>query len=421
MRRTPFAALALVFALAAGTTEAQTLKIGYINSQEILANAPGPRRPRRVREGDEGLHRRGPAAPGRAPADAAAAPAAGADPLPRGEAQPPAADPAEGHGGPAAHAGARPARGAAPGGAHPARDGQGQCGHREDARGGQLRPDPRRGGRLDHLRRPLAGPHAGGDPQAQGRKRRPEAPGRAVSNRRRRSGPAGATTAPVGPSSFGAFHGLIPTTTAATRPDPGRGRRRWWAASCAATATLAVHGVAPVDEAGPRRARPCSRPRGTPATRADSRRRRLPRDPRAGAALGPGRPRVVVREPHRALLAASPPPSIPPGPSRPGSTPPPSSARACAWARTWPSAPTRCWATASRWATAPASAPTRCGPGRRRWGGTAPSTPMSCCTRARCSEDRVILHAGVRVGVDGFGYALRGRRATDGCPTWAAP
>ncbi len=41
MRRTPFAALALVFALAAGTTEAQTLKIGYINSQEILANAPG--------------------------------------------------------------------------------------------------------------------------------------------------------------------------------------------------------------------------------------------------------------------------------------------------------------------------------------------------------------------------------------------
>lgn len=41
MRRTPFAALALVFALVAGTTEAQTLKIGYINSQEILANAPG--------------------------------------------------------------------------------------------------------------------------------------------------------------------------------------------------------------------------------------------------------------------------------------------------------------------------------------------------------------------------------------------
>jgi len=41
MRRTPFAALALVFALAAGTAEAQTLKIGYLNSQEILLNAPG--------------------------------------------------------------------------------------------------------------------------------------------------------------------------------------------------------------------------------------------------------------------------------------------------------------------------------------------------------------------------------------------
>ena len=41
MRRTPFAALALTFALVAGTAEAQTLKIGYINSQEILANAPG--------------------------------------------------------------------------------------------------------------------------------------------------------------------------------------------------------------------------------------------------------------------------------------------------------------------------------------------------------------------------------------------
>lgn len=43
MRRIPFAALALVFALAAGSAEAQaqTLKIGYINSQEILQNAPG--------------------------------------------------------------------------------------------------------------------------------------------------------------------------------------------------------------------------------------------------------------------------------------------------------------------------------------------------------------------------------------------
>ena len=43
MRRTPFAALALTFALVAGTAEAQTLKIGYINSQEILASAPGAR------------------------------------------------------------------------------------------------------------------------------------------------------------------------------------------------------------------------------------------------------------------------------------------------------------------------------------------------------------------------------------------
>jgi outer membrane protein len=41
MRRTPFAALALAFALAAGSAGAQTLKIGYINSQEILAQAPG--------------------------------------------------------------------------------------------------------------------------------------------------------------------------------------------------------------------------------------------------------------------------------------------------------------------------------------------------------------------------------------------
>lgn len=43
MRRTPFAALALIFALVAGAAEAQTLKIGYINSQEILASAPGAR------------------------------------------------------------------------------------------------------------------------------------------------------------------------------------------------------------------------------------------------------------------------------------------------------------------------------------------------------------------------------------------
>jgi outer membrane protein len=41
MRRTPFAILPLAFLLVAGAAKAQTLKIGYINSQEILANAPG--------------------------------------------------------------------------------------------------------------------------------------------------------------------------------------------------------------------------------------------------------------------------------------------------------------------------------------------------------------------------------------------
>ncbi|MDE0899623.1 MAG: OmpH family outer membrane protein [Longimicrobiales bacterium] len=41
MRRTSFALLALAFLLSAGAAEAQTLKIAYINSQEILANAPG--------------------------------------------------------------------------------------------------------------------------------------------------------------------------------------------------------------------------------------------------------------------------------------------------------------------------------------------------------------------------------------------
>ncbi|MBT8487782.1 MAG: OmpH family outer membrane protein [Gemmatimonadetes bacterium] len=41
MRRTSFALMALVFLLSAGAVEAQTLKIGYINSQEILVNAPG--------------------------------------------------------------------------------------------------------------------------------------------------------------------------------------------------------------------------------------------------------------------------------------------------------------------------------------------------------------------------------------------
>jgi outer membrane protein len=41
MRRTSFALIALVFLLSAGAVEAQTLKIAYINSQEILQNAPG--------------------------------------------------------------------------------------------------------------------------------------------------------------------------------------------------------------------------------------------------------------------------------------------------------------------------------------------------------------------------------------------
>lgn len=41
MRRTSFALMALVFLLSAGAVEAQTLKIAYINSQEILMSAPG--------------------------------------------------------------------------------------------------------------------------------------------------------------------------------------------------------------------------------------------------------------------------------------------------------------------------------------------------------------------------------------------
>lgn len=41
MRRTSFALPALAFLLSAGAAEAQTLKIAYINSQEILSNAPG--------------------------------------------------------------------------------------------------------------------------------------------------------------------------------------------------------------------------------------------------------------------------------------------------------------------------------------------------------------------------------------------
>ena len=41
MRRTSFALLALALLLPAGAVEAQTLKIAYINSQEILLQAPG--------------------------------------------------------------------------------------------------------------------------------------------------------------------------------------------------------------------------------------------------------------------------------------------------------------------------------------------------------------------------------------------
>jgi outer membrane protein len=41
MRRTSFALMALAFLLSAGAVEAQTLKVAYINSQEILLQAPG--------------------------------------------------------------------------------------------------------------------------------------------------------------------------------------------------------------------------------------------------------------------------------------------------------------------------------------------------------------------------------------------
>ncbi|MDH3272779.1 MAG: OmpH family outer membrane protein [Gemmatimonadota bacterium] len=41
MRRTSFALIALAILLSAGAVEAQTLKIAYINSQEILLSAPG--------------------------------------------------------------------------------------------------------------------------------------------------------------------------------------------------------------------------------------------------------------------------------------------------------------------------------------------------------------------------------------------
>ncbi len=41
MRRTSFALTALTFLFSAGVVEAQTLKIAYVNSQEILLSAPG--------------------------------------------------------------------------------------------------------------------------------------------------------------------------------------------------------------------------------------------------------------------------------------------------------------------------------------------------------------------------------------------
>ena len=53
MRRISFAVLALAFfLLAAGAAEAQAPKIGYINSQEILANAPGATEAQRAFEED---------------------------------------------------------------------------------------------------------------------------------------------------------------------------------------------------------------------------------------------------------------------------------------------------------------------------------------------------------------------------------
>lgn len=53
MRRTPFVISALAFfLLAAGAAEAQTLKIGYINSQEILSNAPGATEAQQAFEAD---------------------------------------------------------------------------------------------------------------------------------------------------------------------------------------------------------------------------------------------------------------------------------------------------------------------------------------------------------------------------------
>lgn len=52
MRRITLAVFALATALAAGSAEAQTLKIAYINSQEMLANAPGAREAQQAFERD---------------------------------------------------------------------------------------------------------------------------------------------------------------------------------------------------------------------------------------------------------------------------------------------------------------------------------------------------------------------------------
>lgn len=52
MRRTSLALAALAFLLSAGTVEAQTLKIAYINSQEILLNAPGAEQAQQAFDGE---------------------------------------------------------------------------------------------------------------------------------------------------------------------------------------------------------------------------------------------------------------------------------------------------------------------------------------------------------------------------------
>ena len=41
MRRIPYALMALAFLLVAGAAEAQTLRIAYLNSQEVMSAAPG--------------------------------------------------------------------------------------------------------------------------------------------------------------------------------------------------------------------------------------------------------------------------------------------------------------------------------------------------------------------------------------------